>query len=261
LSVADFYDALAPWYHLVYRDWQGAIARQGEALSALIVNEWGSGVRRVIDASVGVGTQALGLAAKGYGLIGSDVALGAVHRAVDEGRRRGLPLPCLVADMRALPFDDQIADAVIACDNSLPHLLSRDQIRLALAEFIRCLRGGGGCVISLRDYGTPPADGTVEIEEYGERLWRNRLGGLRQVWRWRGSLYDMTFELIASDGSGEVVVSTPQTTYFAVAPAVVAELMQEVGFERVRRVDGGLFQPVLVGTREGRRRSPTRRRR
>ena len=73
MSVRDFYDALAPWYHLVYQDWDSSIARQGDALSALIVNEWGSRVRRVIDASVGVGTQALGLVAKGHDLIGSGI--------------------------------------------------------------------------------------------------------------------------------------------------------------------------------------------
>jgi hypothetical protein len=38
LSVRNRYDALAPWYHLVYQDWESVIARQGEALSALIVN-------------------------------------------------------------------------------------------------------------------------------------------------------------------------------------------------------------------------------
>lgn len=249
MSVREFYDALAPWYHLVYQDWERAIARHGDALSALIASEWGSRARRVIDASVGVGTQALGLVAKGYDLIGADIAMGAVRRAADESRRRSLQLPCVVADMRTLPFGDRIADVIVACDNSLPHLLSRGEICIALTEFIRCLRHGGGCVISLRDYGAPPADGTVEIKPYGERRWGNRLGDLRQVWRWRGSLYDVSFELIASDGSGDVLVSTPHTTYFAVPPAVVADLMQEVGFKGVRRADGGLFQPVLVGTR------------
>jgi hypothetical protein len=80
LSVRNFYDALAPGYHLVYQDWESTVARQGEALSALIANEWGIRGSGVIDASVGVGTQALGLAAKGYGLIGSDIAMGAVRR-------------------------------------------------------------------------------------------------------------------------------------------------------------------------------------
>ena len=63
LSVVDFYDALAPWYHLVYQDWEASIARQGEALGSLPTTEWGKGVRRLLDVTVGVGTQALGLAA------------------------------------------------------------------------------------------------------------------------------------------------------------------------------------------------------
>jgi hypothetical protein len=63
LSVVGFYDALAPWYHLVYQDWEASIARQGEALASLLATEWGPGVRRVLDVTVGIGTQALGLAA------------------------------------------------------------------------------------------------------------------------------------------------------------------------------------------------------
>src|SRR5262249_45372916 len=147
------------------------------------------------------------------------------------------------------PFGDRVADAIISCDNSLPHLLSEDQIRIALTEFIRCLRHGGGCVISLRDYGVPPVDGTVEIKQYGERRWGNRVADLRAVWRWRVRLYDVIFELIATDGFGDVLVSTPQTAFFAVPAAVVGDLMQEMGFKGGRRADGGLFQSILVGTR------------
>ena len=60
-SVVEFYDALAPWYHLVYRDWEAGIARQGDALAALLAAEWGDGVRRLLDVTMGVGTQALGV--------------------------------------------------------------------------------------------------------------------------------------------------------------------------------------------------------
>jgi hypothetical protein len=37
-------------------------------------------------------------------------------------------LPCLVADVRALPACSTTFDAVIAYDNALPHLLSEDEI-------------------------------------------------------------------------------------------------------------------------------------
>ncbi len=249
LSVGRFYDALAPWYHLVYQDWEAAIARQGEALASLLAAEWGTGVRRVLDAAVGVGTQALGLAGRGYEMIGCDLSSVAVRRSKTETARRGLGMRCLVADLRSLAMRSASVDAVLACDNALPHLLSEDEIRVALIECLRCLRHQGGCVISLRDYGSPPASGTVETKDYGDRIWADRACRLRQVWRWRGELYDMVFELVATDRTGEVLMTTPQTTYFAMAPSRVATLMEEVGFKDVRRLDGCLFQPVLVGTR------------
>ena len=31
MSASEFYDALAPLYHLVYADWEASIARQAEA--------------------------------------------------------------------------------------------------------------------------------------------------------------------------------------------------------------------------------------
>jgi SAM-dependent methyltransferase len=249
LSVVSFYDALAPWYHLVYQDWEASIARQGEALGSLLATEWGTGVRRLLDVTVGVGTQALGLAARGYEVIGSDVSPSSVRRARAEAARRGLTLRCFVADVRAIAARSASADAVFACENSLPHLLSEDQIRIALRECLRCLRPEGGCVISLRDYGRPPARGTEETKDYGDRIWAGRACRLRQVCHWRGEVYDLAFELVAKDGTAEVVLRTPQAPYLAVPVSRVAALMGSVGFRNVRRIDGCLFQPVLVGSR------------
>jgi ubiquinone/menaquinone biosynthesis C-methylase UbiE len=249
LSVAQFYDSLAPWYHLVYPNWETSIQRQGDALASLLSTEWGPDVRRLLDASIGVGTQSLGLAGHGYEVFGSDISPVAVRRANSEARRRGRDLKCHVADFRALAVRTASFDVVLACDNALPHLLSEAEIRITLTEFLRCLRRRGGCVISLRDYGATPASGTVETKDYGDRIWSDRSCRLRQIWRWRGELYDMAFELVAQDGAGEVLMTTPQTTYFGVEPSRVANLMTQVGFQGVRRVDGCLFQPVLVGTR------------
>ena len=47
----------------------------------------------------------------------------------------------------------------------------------------------------------------------------------------------------------QIVAGTPETTYFAIVPTRMAALMEEVGFTNVGRIDGCLFQPVLVGTR------------
>lgn len=248
-EVGNFYDALAPWYHLVYQDWEATIGRQGRALSSLLTSEWGSPPHRVLDAAVGIGTQALGLAAQGFRVTGSDISLAAVQRAGEEAGRRGLRLGCLVGDVRALPVRSTTFDIVLACDNALPHLLSEDDIRCAFQECLRCIRPRGGCVISMRDYGMPPSPGAVETQDYGERIWSGRRCRLVQTRRWRGELYDVAFELVTNDETKEVVARTPETTYFAIRIERMAVLMEEAGFTRVRRLDGCLVQPVLVGTR------------
>ena len=74
MSVQAFYDELAPLYHLVYENWEASVARQGTALASLIGEHWGTGARTVLDAAVGIGTQALGLLALGFQVTGSDLS-------------------------------------------------------------------------------------------------------------------------------------------------------------------------------------------
>jgi ubiquinone/menaquinone biosynthesis C-methylase UbiE len=63
--VTDFYDQLAEDYHLIFADWETAIAWQAEVIERLLVGHERQ-VRRVLDPACGIGTQALGLAAAGY---------------------------------------------------------------------------------------------------------------------------------------------------------------------------------------------------
>jgi SAM-dependent methyltransferase len=249
LDVRGFYDALAPWYHLVYQDWEVSIASQGQALASLLASESGSLPHDVLDAAVGIGTQALGLATLGFHVTGSDISPVAVQRAGEEAARRGIRLPCFIADVRALPVCSTTFDAVIACDNALPHLLSEDEIHRALQECFRCLRPNGRCVISMRDYKVPPSPGTTETRDYGDRTWGGRACRISQIRRWHGAFYDVAFELVTKDDAKEVVARTPLTTYFAITTDRVAMLMEQAGFTTVRRIDGCLFQPVLVGAR------------
>jgi len=248
MSVRTFYDELAPLYHLIYEDWETSLGRQGAALGALIGECWGADARAVLDASLGIGTQALGLLGRGFRVTGLDLSVGAVTRARREAALRGLPLVSLVADFRALPVRSAAFDVVLACDNSLPHLDSEADIRGALAECFRCVRPGGGCLLSMRDYKSPPPTGTVEVRPYGERLWAGRRYHLRQVWTWRGPRYDLSFEITPADRA-EAGTTVLKTTYLAIPVEQVAGLMRTVGFENVRRMDGRFFQPVLVGTR------------
>jgi SAM-dependent methyltransferase len=247
MSVQAFYDELAPLYHLVYENWEATVARQGTALASLIREHWGGGARTVLDAAVGIGTQALGLLALGFRVTGADLSYAAVNRAQREAAARHLPLACLIADFRALPVRAASVDVVIVCDNALPHLETPGDIEAALRECFRCARPGGGCLVSMRDYGPPPPSGTVEVRPYGERVWAGRRYHLRQVWSWRGPRYDVSFEIAPADKAADATIV--KSSYLAIPVAQVAELVNVVGFQGVRRVDGRFFQPVLVGTR------------
>ena len=79
----DFYDELAPFYHLIFADWDATIERQGRALGALMREQW-PGHRSVLDVSCGIGTQAIALAQNGFWVKVSDNSRGAIERARSE---------------------------------------------------------------------------------------------------------------------------------------------------------------------------------
>ena len=62
-----FYDAIAEYYPLFYRNWEVQLEREGLGLRALFRNR---DIKRVLDASCGAGTQAVALANLGYDEIG-----------------------------------------------------------------------------------------------------------------------------------------------------------------------------------------------
>src|SRR3954453_10430887 len=153
-SVQDFYYQLAEDYHLIYADWSLSVSRQGNALDALARRYLdGAGPLDVLDCSCGIGTQAIGLAEHRHRVTGSDLSPAAAVRAAAEAKRRGVPLVTLAADMRCLPFADASFDVVLSADNSLAHLLTRDDIRRAVGDVRRVMRDGGLLMLSAKDYG------------------------------------------------------------------------------------------------------------
>jgi len=98
--MADFYDRLAPLYHLIYPDWNASVRWQGEQLSALLEAEWPGHGKRVLDVACGIGTQAIALAMRGYSVTASDLSVKAVERARQEAEESGVAIDLSVCDMR-----------------------------------------------------------------------------------------------------------------------------------------------------------------
>ncbi|HST57229.1 MAG TPA: class I SAM-dependent methyltransferase [Longimicrobium sp.] len=246
-STEQFYDDLAPFYHLIYPDWEASVAWQGEALDAVIRAELSAGPRTVLDVAAGIGTQALGLAARGYAVTASDLSPGAVRRLGDEAARRGLDVDAKSADMRAVwDAHGRTFHVVLCADNALPHLLTDDEILQALRDFRRCTAPGGICLVSVRDYDA--IDLTQRLRPHGLREADGARWILWQVWDPRPPLYDTALYVVEDRGEGGVKTRVMRATYYALPMPRLLELMREAGFTGVRRLpDDTFYQPLVVG--------------
>jgi SAM-dependent methyltransferase len=245
--IQDFYDQLAPYYHLIFEDWQASIDWQGRGLHAIIQAEWGASIHTVLDAAAGIGTQALGLAAQGYEVTASDLSSVALARAKCEAESRGLPLAIAAADLRELSKTHGQFDVVIACGNAVPHLLSDGDILRAFRECYQCLGAGGGCLISVRDYGAPGTGS--EMHPYGVRQAASGRYVLFQVWDWNGPHYDLSFYVMHEEPGKPAQVEVLHARYYAIPVQRLRELMEAAGFEKVRRIDGAFYEPIVVATK------------
>lgn len=244
-----FYDRLAPYYHLIYPDWNASIDRQAGALDEMIRRRCPE-ASTLLDVACGIGTQALGLAALGYDVTASDLSPGAVDRARAEADRRGLRIAFDVADMsRARDHFGSAFDVVISCDNAVAHLLADSDLLSCFRQWHACTRSGGVCLVSARDYSAEPRSGT-QLRPYGVRSENGVRYVLWQVWEFEDDrpIYRGDFYFVEDDGA-QASVHVMRSTYHAVSLDRLAELLTEAGFADVERIDGRFFQPVLIGSR------------
>ena len=185
--MSDFYDRMASLYHLIFEDWDESIERQGGQLAGIIHERWGNGSRSILDVSCGIGTQAIGLAKRGFVVTASDLSVEALARARAEAERRGVAIEFSVCDMRAsYAHHRRQFDVVLSGDNSITHLLNDDDLLLALRQMYDCTRPGGGCLLTVRDYDREARgtglDETVRRSAGGQESLRHLPGlGLRRA--------------------------------------------------------------------------------
>lgn len=244
-----FYDQLAPYYHLLYGDWEQSIVRQGDALDKLLRELGVAPGEHVLDAASGIGTQALGLLRCGYRVTASDISSGAIDRLQAELSRRGLQADARVDDLRTLSrVASESMAAVIACDNSIPHLLSDSEILEALRSCHRCLRPGGVAVFSVRDYAAIERV-SPDVRPYGLRYDEGNRFLAVQAWEWDGDQYDLRIYLTSESPDGTCQTQVLRSRYYAVTIERLSALLAQAGFGGVERRDDVLFQPVLFGRR------------
>jgi SAM-dependent methyltransferase len=270
-SVLSFYDGLADEYHLMFADWRHSVHWQGEALDALIRRLAGPQASTVLDCACGIGTQAIGLARRGYQVTATDLSAAALARAIREAESFGLSLSGTVADFRVLEHAvDTRFDLVICLDNAISHL----QEDADLVQATRSMRGrlnrGGLLLISIRDYDAllAPKPDRVEPGLPGVQVTQDAAGESRpsgtmprvfpepggrriafQVWNWdaEGRSYAVE-QFFVREAEGTFHVSHHVSRFRALRRAELTTALEAAGFEEIRwhmSEDSGFYQPVV----------------
>jgi glycine/sarcosine N-methyltransferase len=251
--VRAFYDDLAGQYHLLFADWPASMRYQADLLDRLIQADLGPGPHMVLDAACGIGTQAIGLALRGYQVRATDLSSAAIARLRHESEYFAVSIDASVADLRTV--DTQVSgrfDAVIACDNALPHLLTDDDLEQAVAAISAKLRHDGLFLVSLRDYDQlrrdrpqtqPPR---VFDDPDGRRI-------AFQIWDWSedGTRYRL-HQFLLQQHNGEWRTTHVEADYRALLRGELGAIVERAGLTRLHWHEpetSGYYQPILTARR------------
>jgi len=244
MNTADFYDGLAHDYHLIATNWDSVTRTQGEKIAALL----GPGIKKVLDCSCGIGTQAIGLALQGLTVIGTDLSPIAVNQATENANRLGVPTSFSVADMRNLREVAGLFDAVVSFDNSIAHLLTEEDLQMAFRAMRNKLSSGGILLLSLRDYEQlkkekPPGMLPRRIRDtHGDRVYA-------QAWEWSedAKYYDLSLFVLKNAGS-RWEANLLETRMRAWVKYEIVPNLERAGFGKCEWLDvsdSSYYQPIL----------------
>lgn len=145
-----FYDAIADFYPLFYKDWEVQLEREGLTLRSIFRNK---GVETILDVACGPGTQSIPLAKLGFNVVGVDPSAELLKKAQRTADDYQVSVEWHRADFLSLnEVVDAPFDAIVCKGNSLPHLLTDDEIEVTIQTFFELLRPGGVLVIGVRDF-------------------------------------------------------------------------------------------------------------
>jgi glycine/sarcosine N-methyltransferase len=148
VSQVPLYDALAADYDR-FVNWEGRLAHELPFFERLF---GGQDHLEVLDAACGTGRHAIALARMGHQLVGTDLSSAMVEQAKENAAAAGIDVAFAMVGLGSLATLGKVFDAVLCLGNSLPHLLTRSAVDMALTDFAAVLRPGGLLVVQNRNF-------------------------------------------------------------------------------------------------------------
>ena len=145
-------------------------------------------------------------------------------------------------------------DAVIACDNALPHLLTDNDLEQAIAACPRKFRPGGLFLVSLRDYDQLRRD---RPQTHTPRVFDDPDGRriAFQVWDWSedGARYRL-HQFLVQEHDREWRTTHLETDYRALSRGELSAVVERAGLTRLHWHEpetSGYYQPILTARKRG----------
>ncbi|MEA5078664.1 MAG: class I SAM-dependent methyltransferase [Anaerolineaceae bacterium] len=109
---------------------------------------------QVLETACGTAMHSVGLARLGFQMSAADLNAQMVEKARLNASAAGVDLKVKTAGFGSLAetFGKESFDAILCMGNSLPHLLSANEVKQALQDFAACLRPGGWLLIQNRNF-------------------------------------------------------------------------------------------------------------
>lgn len=232
----EFYDAIAEYYPLFYRDWRTQLEREGLSLRAIFRNK---GVQRVLDASCGTGTQAVGLAQLGFEVVACDPSAGMLKKAHEIADEFNVADKIHFERVDFLNLTDVVEgpfDAIVSKGNSLPHLLLDSEIESTMLIFNELLRPGGVLVVGMRDFEPFMEDRPRFIPGFVHDNENDGHFITFDIWEWHdGPPVIATQKLFIVQGNDKIGYNTikRQVRFRPLSTDEVKVVLLEVGFEDI----------------------------
>lgn len=255
-DVQQFYDDLAASYEFIFADWRHSVRRQGRILRDFLEHLGLPAPRTVLDCTCGIGTQAIGLAAEGYRVHGTDLSPRAIERAQEYAQRFDLEQPpsFAVADLLDAPQSSQQYDLVLSCDNAVAHFMTDAALHQAITNMMAQCRPGGWLLISLRNYDAilenPPRHTPLRIsgEEGAQHI-------VFQVWDWTEDYesYKLNMFILRQDGD-EWHTEVHEGQLRALRRDSLTQVLEQVGLQRIAWYtpdESGYYQSIVVAQKAG----------